>query len=144
MDYRLAFSWSRVIESMARLNILHHIPGQVQRFRISGIILPFSWLIFRKEVCHEKRMAVLIAYACVRACSFSMLSGSGTGTSARTRAKTRTRAASSCPAAATAAIAVTTVIVITARPLFTSNGSESGFPPGSGRNRFTWRRTGCL
>jgi len=117
--YRPAFSLSRIIESTARVNILHHITGQVQRFRKSGIIFSFTWLIFRKEVYYEKKLAVLIAYACVRACSFSMLSGSGTGTSARTRAKTRTRAASSCPAAATATIAVTTVILITVMPLIT-------------------------
>jgi len=115
--YRPAFSLSRIIESTARVNILHHITGQVQRFRKSGIIFSFTWLIFRKEVYYEKKLAVLIAYACMFVCSFSMLSGCCTGTGTRT--KTSTRAASRCPAAATATIAVTTVILITVMPLIT-------------------------
>jgi hypothetical protein len=110
------------------VNILHHITGQVQRFLKSGIIFSFFWLILRKEVCHEKEMAILIAYACILVCSFSMLSGcctgtrtgTGTGTRAktgtRTRTGTRTKAISHGP---TATIAVTTVILITVMPLIT-------------------------
>jgi len=143
---RPAFSWSRIIESTARVNILHNVTDQAQRFRKSGIIILFHWLIFRKEVCHEKEMAILIAYACVLAGSFSMLSGSGTGTGTGTgtRARTRARTASHSSAAATATIAVTTVIMITVMPRITSDGSGLGFPflvlTGSDRTRLMWRR----